>query len=197
MMKEVWGSVKGKIRIVFLFTVFCAACCALSGCSLGASEEERMLTWANERLDHYYADMERTLEGSRIENDVYIFTFVTDDERQIEFEARCWIGKYSTPWGYISFLKQKYFSDDFIENLTEEICDGLTVDFTGCSTDEMIQWFKDTSQSISDVYAEYGEEYAVPEFTVVVTYEDRSAEIVYSSQSDYYLEEALKEKLIG
>ena len=197
MMKRVRESIKGKIRIAFLFAAVCAACCALSGCNSGVFEEARMLKWANERLDHYYAGMERTLEGSRIEDDIYIFTFVTDDERQIEFEAKCWYGAYSTPWGSISFIKEKKFSENFIEKLTEYLCEGITADFTGYEIDEMIQWFKDTSQSISGVYAEYGDEYTVPEFTVVVTYEGRSAEIAYSSQSDHYLEEALKEKLIG
>lgn len=73
----------------------------------------------------------------------YTFLFCTDDDNRIQFEVKCWIGGYDTPWGTINFIPQRHYVDNFSEKIIKNtISETEIYDMTNKTIDEIIEFLK-------------------------------------------------------
>ncbi len=175
---------KIKVVILFLLSVLIIWNNRLNSKNLW---EEKVFSYLKNEYDGQFE-----LMNIEKESDQYIFSFRTKDNNNISFDVKCWVGVYLTPWGEIPYIPKRYFVDDFSENITKKIVDDtITYDMTDDTIEEIIVHLKSLSETVQSYYDLYGLSWQVPEISIKIKYNGKTARIEYTNQNESVLKDVL------
>ncbi len=150
--------------------------------------------YLNNRYDHNFVYAESL---GKNEKGQYIYVFTTNDEREINFEARYWIGPVYLPWGNVPFTRTKHVGD----NLGDAV-----VDYVVTNSPYARYEISDVSFGTLEEYANnltllrgYTKE-ALDEFsialggdtTITVVFGDKECEIQFDPRTGRYTWESIR-----
>lgn len=182
---------KNKKVLVVIFILFIAAVVIIY------LNQTKMKRWQEAAADYlkicYTADF--VLINSEEKDSDYIFTYVTDDENQIEFQVFCWWGNVYTPWGDIPFTIDRHMRDDFEENICEfSVSKEKCYDVTGKDMDEIIQIVKSNYEIAKNYYNTYGISYRKPKVYINFKRGEHYATIAYGG-AEAFLRGIIRDEL--
>lgn len=169
----------------------------LASCGgVGERGEEEWTKGAQDYLSQRYICDFQLLE-SREEEGVTVFTYQTQDELELVFEVRCWMGGLDTPWGEFPLIPQRKYAENFIQCLDRRIIGEAPVDVSGYSLDEMVELFQHTWERLKETYGQYGADWVTPNFEMEVCFERTTASIRYMGQDASILRDTLVRELLA
>jgi hypothetical protein len=130
------------------------------------------------------------------------YQFKTNDNNEIVFTVKYWIGALYTPWGDFPLIRVTHIVENFDEEIANYVIENsefqnYQYDITNQSIDETIQKLYNILEEIDVVLVDYGIIYGEPDITLQLIDNDEKMEITYRNSSPkFMIKEALREFLL-
>lgn len=127
---------------------------------------------------------------------VKVYKYQTQDNKQIEFEIKCYWGKVFTPFGFYLPITKAYITDEFREQICEYIshCDGV-YDIEGKSIEEISSYVFNTMASCENLMSQYGVEVLTPHISFTFIDSDKEYKLEWANYNEIVLRDKLTEVL--